>query len=113
MQVFMSPELLRPVSETGNQVSAMEADIYAFGLAILQVCEEHYYCLLSIDLRYSGSYRETPVPYSSDTGVGILRHKWVPSRKTSRRFGHRLFGTTVGLDPTLLEPRDALATRSY
>jgi serine/threonine protein kinase len=46
--IFRSPELLLPTSETENQISTPEADIYAFGLVIHQVCEEHRESLLSI-----------------------------------------------------------------
>ena len=69
--VFMSPELWMP-SKFGaeNSVPTPEADVYAFGMVIFQVCER--------DLRYRqgfilhlGPYGRNPIPRCLANGVRI------------------------------------------
>ena len=74
---FMSPELLVPrVYDMEGAKATPQADVYAFGLVIFQVCE--YDCgyqpfsnVLSL-----GPYRKNAVPKCSGRGDGIPHTSW-------------------------------------
>ena len=70
---FISPELLMP-ERFGKKgpTPAPEADIYAFGLVIFQVCEQGRRYRPFICIYPPGPYGRDPVPWCSTIGVGVL-----------------------------------------
>ena len=70
---FVSPELLAP-QRFGKEDSTPtpQADIYAFGLVIFQVCEHDRGYRLFLSMLSPGPYGRDPIPWCSTIGVGIL-----------------------------------------
>ena len=72
---FMSPELLMPsVFGLKDQIPTPEADIYAFGLVILQVCDKYHGCLLPA---YTVKVLTGEIPFrgvrSTELGFSVIR----------------------------------------
>ena len=68
--MFMSPELLAPQEFDAKSLTAtQESDIYAFGLTIFQVCEEHGGYLL---LAYTGQVLTGDIPFRGFGPTGYI-----------------------------------------
>ena len=78
---FMAPELLAPFKfDLKKAVPTREADIYAFGLVILQVIALHHHHLLVFLNISLGPNRGVPVPQHQATEALAPRLKRRPAR---------------------------------
>ena len=111
---FMSPELLVPEAFSKTDATAMpQADIYAFGLVIYQVCKQDCRFLSFSRILSPGPYGRSSIPWYSAIGVGISRTPWGTPGQTKERLGHRVFRFAVEFHPTLLGSRDETATKGW
>ena len=101
---FTAPELLVPQKYGGKDgTPTTQADVYAFGLVIFQVCGQHFGLPPSIYVLLIGPYGRNSIHRHSKLGVGILyRYRREAPEKTGERSGHRAFGSLVEFHPTLL-----------
>ena len=111
--MFMSPELLMPtVLGMKDGVPTPEADIYAFGLVIFQVCKLDWRIDRFI-LLCPGPYGRTPVPWHSTNGVSICCDPRTAPEETRKCLVHRPSWLAVGFRPTLLGWRHEIATEGH
>ena len=102
---FMAPELLAPSKfELKSAVPTREADIYAFGLVILQVIAHFRRLLVFLDISLGPNGR-VPVPEHQATGTLAPRHSRCPARSTRKCGEYRDLRLLVGTHEEVLESR--------
>jgi len=111
---FMSPELLElSIIDEEQAISTPQADIYAFGSTIFQVCEQdrgHRPFLFTLP---SGSYRWGPIPSYSGFEGEIQRASWGAPGETNERPKHRIFRFAMDFCPALLATRGGAAAKDW
>jgi serine/threonine protein kinase len=108
---FMAPELLAPSHyNLTSSTPTQEADIYAFGLVILQVIALHYLNLLVFLSVQLGPDREVAISSLQAPGTCVPRFARLPPRTPYECKGYRDFGFLVGAYSEVLGRRGGTET---